>query len=115
MNVFIYLLLGTYDVQSVNYTVEGSKVCITCIYRDTTNAKGCIAVLVPSNVDDSTVQLNIPRDDTQCTVLSSNATLSVYDWETGGEISSRPAVHEYIYIESGTTINYYNVFCEIIL
>ena len=103
MNVFIYLLLGTYDVQSVNYTVEGSKVCITCIYRDTTNAKGCIAVLLSSSVNDicSTVQLNILRDDTQCTVLSSNATLSVYDWETDGEKSTSFAVHKYIYIESG--------------
>ena len=83
----LYLLLGTYDVQSVNYTVEGSKVCITCIYRDTTDAKGCIAVLVPSSVNDSTIQLNIPRDDTQCTILSSNATLLIYDWETDGEIA----------------------------
>ena len=100
----------------MNYTVEGSRVCITCIYSDTSNAKGCIAVLVPSSVDDSTVQLNIPRDDTQCTVLSSNATLSVYDWEIDGERSTRPAIHEYIYIESGIQqLSVNNVFYEIVL
>ena len=69
--------------------------CITCVYRDGTNAKGCVAVLVPANADANTITLDISRDDgSQCTVLSSNATLSVYDWEVDGERSIRPALHE---------------------
>ena len=73
--------------------------CITCIYRDSTDATGCIAELA-SSVGDSTVTLNILRDDgTQCTALSSNATLSVYDWEIDGERSTRPAVWANIHID----------------
>ena len=83
--------------------------CITCNYRDTANAKGCIAALVPSSVNGSTLQLNIPRkfniNDTQCTVLSDNATLLVYDWEINGERSTRPATVEDIIIDSGILVH----------
>ena len=72
--------------------------CITCKYRDTTNAKGCIAVLVPSSIDDSTIQLNILMNNSQCTALSSNTTLLVYDWEVDGGRSTWPAAREEIYI-----------------
>ena len=91
-------MLGTYDVQGASYTVEDSKVCITCKYRDTTNAKGCIAVLAPSSIDDSTIQLNILMNNSQCTALSSNTTLLVYDWEADGGRSMWPAAREEIYI-----------------
>ena len=99
IHLFHSRVSGTFDVTSIQYTVDNStgELCVSCNFSASTLAKGCLVILI--NTDSApVVSLRISRNISattarDCTTLSDNGyyLLTVYDWEEDGGISDEPA------------------------
>ena len=69
------LLLGTFDVQDLAITKNGTDMCLTCVYQQSSNT-GCI-VLVISPVS-STILLDVTIE--RCLSPSVNGTYMLYGY-----------------------------------
>ena len=86
----------------MDYTLNGSELCLTCTFILHSTVKGCTASILQINTLYHVI-LEIPKANNsaeECLTLSENGTyqISVYDWENNGLISVKPAVVERIVI-----------------
>ena len=102
---YISHLKGTFEVKDINITRNGSDMCLTCLYQQSSNT-GCI-VLVISPVS-STILLDITIE--KCLSPSVNGTyiLYGYDKNKNGERSLKHAVVKEFVVD--WTITYSSIY-----
>ena len=89
-----------YSLYNTSYT---SELCITCVFTNDTQAKGCLIVLTNT---DTALSLKIHRaNNSDCIILSDNGhyIMSVYDWEENGLVSNDAAIVITDIVVSGIT------------
>ena len=79
----------------VQYTLNNTELCLTCIFVNNTQALGCLVVL--SNHTTLLVSIKIhSNNDSDCIILLTDTSgyyiMTVYDWEQNGVISDKPSV-----------------------
>ena len=96
--IHTFIPTGTFDVTSVQYSLYNtsytSELCITCVFTNDTQAKGCVIHVVLFSTD-TVLSLRIHRaNNSDCIMLSDNGhyIMSVYDWEENGLVSNDAAV-----------------------
>ena len=116
---YLYFFKGLYDTQNLDYTLNGSELCLTCTFILHSTVKGCTASILQINTLYHVI-LEIPKANNsaeECLTLSENGTyqISVYDWEKDGLISVKPAVVERIVINEITSTSSMLRFSQLII
>ena len=103
MTSIIFKLTGTFDVTDVQYTLNNTELCLTCIYVNDSLALGCLVIIFESqnvytmtNILSTRIYRDSSNNDSNCIILLSDTSgyyiMTVYDWEQNGDISDKPSV-----------------------